>query len=223
MAKTSSDPERAAKNNLSDLRRALGIVRIEPKTKGEPEMPAEQLSVQETPKTEALKDRIEAVIAKEELAQERLLAEAQSHERKVHMLKALLPFTDDPATEGALRGVLPAIDPPPSLVPTAPPEPPQQITSRVQVTRQLVFAATQTFEDSFTINDLMARMANGAVLDRIERTRVRSSISQAMITLFERGEVIRVSQGWGKTQAIWRKASLNSTGNSDGDGVGARG
>jgi hypothetical protein len=56
------------------------------------------------------------------------------------------------------------------------------------VTRDLVFAATQTFESTFTVNDLMERMANGAVLDKPERQRVRSSVAGAMMALLERGE-----------------------------------
>jgi hypothetical protein len=229
-AKTPSDPARAAKNNLSQLRRALGIVRETPDLKGEePAMPvavagapANESSTQapeEPPRKDSLKERIEAAITTEEAIQEKLLGEAQAHERRVHMLKALLPFTDDPAIEDSLRGVLPALEPAPPKA-ALPPEPPQAITERVQVTRQLVLAATQTFEDTFTVNDVLGLMTGGRQIDKPERQRVRSSVLGAMITLRQHGELIMETQAFGKRQATWRKAVLNR--NSHRDGVGTR-
>lgn len=170
--------------------------------------------------TESLKERIEAAIVGEEALQERLLVEAQAHERKVHMLKALLPFAEDPATEAALRGVLPSPQPPAPSPSEAPAAVPDVITERVQVTRQLVLAATQTFEDTFTVNDVLALMTGGREINGQERLRVRSSIAQAIVGLFERGELIREAEGFGKRQAIWRKAFLNGSGHRNG--VGAR-
>lgn len=231
--KTPSD-HRTPLNELSDLRHALGMERQAETPKGERQrqMPIEETPVpvasapaqapapavvQKTAK-ESLKSRIEAAILDEEAAQEKLLAAAQTHERRVHMLKAVLPFADDPATEDALRTLLPGIQPPtPYPAPEAPcPEPPQAITERVQVTRQLVFAATQTFDDTFTVNDVLALMTGGAVIDGQERQRVRSSIAGAMMVLLDRGELIREVEGFGKRQAIWRKAVLNGTGNGQG-------
>jgi hypothetical protein len=229
-AKTSSDPERAAKNSLSDLRRALCVPRIalgqEPAVM---EIPQEimnqnpQMNSSEAPRrglsahAEAnnLRSRVESMIAAEEAAQEHLMAEAQQLERRVQMLKALLPFADDPATEAALKTI--TLPPPPPAAP-AQPEPPQHITERVQVTRQLVLAATQTFEGTFTVNDVLALMTGGSIIDGQERLRVRSSSAQAMMTLYERGELIREAEGYGKRQAIWKKAVLNGNGN----GVGVR-
>jgi hypothetical protein len=217
LAKTSGDPARAAKNNLSDLRRALGIVREAPE-KGVMEtqtMPSVAVQPQEPVQPEqhqleTLKERIETAIAREEAAQEKLLAEAQAVERCLLMLKAVLPFAEDPAAASVLRQVLPVVEPvqPATPEPAAPREPPQQITERVQVTRQLVFAATQTFEDTFTVNDVMALMTGGRQIDGRERLRVRQSISQAMLSLYERGELIREAEGYGRRQNIWRKASL---------------
>jgi hypothetical protein len=224
-AKTSSDPDRAAKNSLSDLRRALGAARTVTKQEPTfmkdpeetihqspqihlPELPCEGSSGQ--PQDGGFRSRVEAMIAREEGAQELLMAEAQQLERRVQMLKALLPFADDPATEAALM----AITAPKSVPPAADPEPPQQITHRVQVTRALVFAATQTFDKPFTVNDVMARMTGGAVIDGSERQRVRSSIAQAMMTLHVRGELIRVTEGYGKRQAIWAKGLLDGVGKS---------
>ena len=224
--KTPSD-HRTPLNELSDLRRALGVERPTPPPTGGPERnmpsaatptPAATTPAQPPPMTEdrlrqSLKERIEAAIADEEGAQERLLAAAQAHERRVHMLKALLPFADDPAIEAALRTLLPAIDSPRPAPEPPGPEPPQVITERVQVTRQLVFAATQTFDDTFTVNDVMARMTGGAAIDGNERQRVRSSIAGAMMALLDRGEVLRVAEGFGKRQAVWMKAALNAGGN----------
>lgn len=229
LAKTTSDPARAAKNNLSTLRNALRILREKPEQQKEgtmqqqrptprPNVASPAPSAPAPEAKESLKERIEAAITSEEAVQEKLLAEASAHERRVHMLKALLPFAEDPATEEALRGILPVLAPvvaqPPA--PPRPPEPPQQITDRVQVTRQLVLAATQTFDDQFTVNDLVERMTGNAQIDPPERQRVRSSVAQAMATLFERGEVVKDSQGIGRQQTLWRKASLNGNGTAVG-------
>ncbi len=223
-AKTSSDPARAAKNNLCELRRALGVVHEAPKAKGEPDMPMQERvaaaplprpsapapEIWEPPKKESLKERIEAAIAREEAAQEKLLAEAQGVERRVQVLKAVLPFAEDPAIEESLRGVLPALEPPaPEPRSASVPEPPQAITERVQVTRQLVFAATQTFDGTFTVNDILALMTGGREIEGKERLRVRQSIAQAMVTLHERGELIKAEEHFGRKQSIWKKAELN--------------
>ncbi len=216
-AKTSSDPDRAAKNNLSELRRALGVVRVTSNAKGDPEMPIEQspaavvaepqLYAPEMPSEESFRERIEAAVAREEATQEKLLAEAQTVERRVHMLRALLAFADDPAIEGALRAVLPTAEPPtPANQPV--PEPPQQITERAQVTRQLVFAATQTFDDTFTVNDVMALMTGGREINGQERQRIRSSIAQLVVSLHERGQLIKEAEGYGRRQTVWRRATL---------------
>jgi hypothetical protein len=216
VAKTSSDPDRAAKNNLSDLRHALGIPRETPRPKGDVAMPIEPkptpvASAPPTPTDESLKARVEVAIAQEEAVQEKLLSEAQAVERRIQMLKAVLPFAEDPAIEASLRALLPAAEP--AGPPVPPPEPPQQITERVQVTRQLVLAATQTFEDTFTVNDVMALMTGSRQIDPRERLRIRSSIAQSVTTLFDRGVLVRESEGYGKRLAVWRKAALNGNGN----------
>jgi hypothetical protein len=174
--------------------------------------------VEQQTTAESLKERIEAAVFDEEAAQEKLLAAAQLHERRAQMLRAILPFADEPAIEAALRSILPDIETPAPApaAPARPTEPPQQITERVQVTRALVFAATQTFEETFTVNDVMGRMTGGAIIDGQERLRVRSSIAGAMMVLLERGELIRVAEGYGKRQAIWRRAVLSGNGNGQG-------
>ena len=59
-------------------------------------------------------------------------------------------------------------------------------------------------------------MTGGAVIDGQERQRVRSSIAGAMMALLDRGEVLRVAEGFGKRQAIWKKAAMNIAGNGQG-------
>lgn len=179
------------------------------------QMPVVPVPAHETPKIEALKHRIEAAVAREEGQQEQLLALAQQIERRVAMLRALLPFAADPATEEVLRAVLPAIEVASPLPPEVRPEPPQQITERVQVTRQLVLAATQTFDNTFTVNDVLSLMSGGRQIDGEERLRVRSAIAQAMTTLYERGELVKEAEGIGKRQTIWRKVALKGSGNGN--------
>jgi len=216
---------RAPLNELSDLRRALGIQRQAQPTQGETTMPMPQRGTapvkapSPAPEThqQSLKERLQTAITVEEQNQERVLAEAQAVERRVNMLKALLPFADDPSMEVSLRGVLPAPEPPPAPKPSAPP-PPDAITERVQVTRQLVFAATQTFPETFTVNDVMDLMTGGNDIEKKERLRVRQSIAQAIVTLHERGEIVKEEEHYGRRQTIWRKALLNG----NGAGVGTR-
>lgn len=208
---------RAARNTLSDLRRALGIVRAAPEEKGStmpivdhtapPQAPATPPA---EPEPQALKDRLDAAIVAEEARQEKLMAEAQQIERRVQMLKAILPFVDDPTAEIALRALLPAPEPPRAAAPPPPP-PPQIVTTRVQITRELVLAATQTFDDTFTINDVLNLMTGGRHLDPPERLRVRAAIGQCMFSLCDRGEVIKEAEHLGRRQALWRKATLNGS------------
>jgi hypothetical protein len=75
-----------------------------------------------------------------------------------------------------------------------------------------VFATTQTFEDAFTVNDVLRLMTGGWQIDSVERRRVRSAVAQAMVSLLERGGLIKEAEGRGKQQAIWRKAVWNQTG-----------
>ncbi len=228
MPNTPGDHYRGANNQLKDLRRALGIVRVAPEEKGstmqvtptQSPVPAPAISAPavEEPQPPSFKDRLDAAIATEEAHQEKLMAEAQQVERRVQMLKALQPFVDDRAAEEALRAILPDPKPPRPAAPPEPPRaapppaPPQVITERVQVTRHLVLAATQTFEDTFTVNDVLALMTGGRQIEPPERFRVRSSIAQCMVGLCERGELVRVADGIGKRQTIWQRAVLNRHG-----------
>lgn len=219
-AKTPGDPDIAARNNVHHLRRVLGIER-KSNGKGERMLLESTDAATPPPQTlvppiqdaqESLKERIEAAITSEEAIQEKLLAEAQTHERRLQMLRALLPFADEPAIEESLRGVLPLIELAASRKSEPIPEPPQAITERVQVTAQLVFAATQTFEETFTVNNVLALMTGERQIDRQERLRVRQAIADAMIRLHGRGELVKEEQGVGRQQTIWRKAVLNGHG-----------
>ncbi len=222
VASKSPSDHRSTINALTDLRRALGIRRAATHENGATmgvntpappaPSPAQPAPAVEEPKPPALKSRLEAAVAIEESRQEKLMAEAQQVERRVQMLRALLPYVDDATAEDALRAILPAPEPsaPPKVEP--PPAPPEFITERVQVTRELVRAAIETFETTFTINDVMDLMTGGRHIDPPERVRVRASIGQAMLSLLERGEVIKEADHFGRRQAIWRKATLQGTG-----------
>jgi len=165
-------------------------------------------SALDTPPSSVMRERWAAAIEQAEAYLARLMAEAQIAEQRVNMLKAMETYVDNPMFEDTLRAVLPNAAPVKAVSPEPPraiPEPPpQQISEYVQVTRQLVYAAAQTFNDTFTVNNVVDRMVNGAQIDRRERLRVRNSVAQAMITLMERGELLRESKGIGRQQSVFR-------------------
>jgi hypothetical protein len=178
----------------------------------ETSLPQESLEKLNVPCSTNMKHRWEAAVSQAEAYQEKLLADAQLAEKRVHMLKAMVPFLDDPTFADTLRAVLPTAEPPaPAVVAPPPPPPPQHIAQYVQVTRDLVYAATQTFDETFTVNDVMDRMLNGREVDRVERVRIRTSIAAGMMALAERGLLNREQQGIGRQQTIWRKVAHNPT------------
>ena len=166
----------------------------------------EPMQTLDTPPSTNMKERWIAAVAQAEAYREKLLADAQLADRRVQMLKAMVPFMEDPTFADTLRAVLPSLDPAPAPAVAAPaaPPPPQQISEYVQVTRELVYAATQTFDDAFTVNDVVDRMLNGRDVDKVERNRIRMSVAGGMIALNERGQVTREFQGIGRRQSIWR-------------------
>jgi len=169
-----------------------------------PAVPAiEPMQTLDTPPSTNMKERWSAAVAQAEAYREKLLADAQLADRRVQMLKAMVP---NPAFADTLRAVLPSLNPVPAPAVAAPaaPPPPQQISEYVQVTRELVYAATQTFDDAFTVNDVVDRMLNGRDVDKVERNRIRMSVAGGMIALNERGQVTREFQGIGCKQSIWR-------------------
>jgi len=172
-----------------------------------PAVPAiEPMQTLDTPPSTNMKERWSAAVAQAEAYREKLLADAQLADRRVQMLKAMVPFMEDLTFADTLRAVLPSLDPVPAPAVAAPaaPPPPQQISEYVQVTRELVYAATQTFDDTFTVNDVVDRMLNGRDVDKVERNRIRMSVAGGMIALNERGQVTRELQGIGRKQSIWR-------------------
>ncbi len=76
-----------------------------------------------------------------------------------------------------------------------------------QVTRQLVFAATQTFQENFTVNEVMDLMTGGRQIEGAERLRVRQSTAAAMVSLHDRGELLKVEEHCGRSQTIWQKST----------------
>jgi hypothetical protein len=236
--KSPSD-HRAPLNELSDLRRALACDRpaVSAPTQEPPahgplncakehnEMPVPQKAIQpatanlvEAPKQLSLKERLDAAIRDGEVIQEKLMAEAQAAERRVGMLKALLQYAEEPSAEEALRAILPAPRAP-TVAQSPRMEPPQQIVDRVQVTRELVFAATQTFGENFTVNDVMDLMTGGRQIEGKERLRVRQSIAAAMVSLHERGELLKAQEHLGRSQTVWQRAQLRVAAvNSNGEG-----
>ena len=244
-SKTPGDPLHASENKLHALRRALGATATTtpPKEKAMPVGPNHQDSqptqpppapallatIPATPPTPVLapavgvtasggfRARIETQIGAEEATRERLMAEAEQCDRRVQMLKALLPFAEDPNMELALLGAL-QVAPVPAhrtyhprqkgAAAPARPKAPDRITDRVQVTRELVLAATQTFDQQFTVNDVVGLMTNGATIDPPERLRIRSSIAACLNALDERGEVQKGKSGIGRVQTLWRKVRV---------------
>ena len=225
IAKTPSDA-RSARNGLSELRRALAIAGEESRRnhagKDRTDMVAEQtlppnvpaaaeIQQQPPPIKQTFRERLEAAVATLDGHAERLMSEVQQIERQAQMLKALLPFADDAAAEDALTAILPTLAHLPPSTPAASfAEAPERITERVQVTRQLVFAATQTFEGPFTVNDVYELMVGDRRVDRPERQRIRSSIAASMMTLHERGELNRETLGKGRQEGLWRKAEMKA-------------
>ena len=190
------------------VQRVNGAARVEvPAATLVPAVPAiEPMQTLDTPPSTNMKERWSAAVAQAEACREKLLADAQLADRRVQMLKAMVPFMEDLTFADTLRAVLPSLDPvpAPAVAPPAAPPPPQQISEYVQVTRELVYAATQTFDGTFTVNDVVDRMLNGRDVDKVERNRIRMSVAGGMIALNERGQVTRELQGIGRKQSIWR-------------------
>lgn len=137
--------------------------------------------------------RLQAVIEFQEKERDRILNESAICDTRISILKALLPLATDPGFETVLAAVIP---PPVKEIPTVHaievpplPAPPQSIGTYVKITRDLVYAATATFEPgrAFTINDVMERMINGQDVHNKERCRIRQAVWQALNTLVERG------------------------------------
>lgn len=106
--------------------------------------------------------------------------------------------------------------PPAPPVPAAPgpAKPPiveaKSVTDRVMVTNQLVYAATQTFADRFTVNDVMARMVGDREVDAVESKRIRSAVTSCLFALLEKGMVDKKTTGNRTTQSLWTKVPIRA-------------
>jgi hypothetical protein len=221
---------RGAWNNLSDLRKRLGVgmeksegedVTTMAPTEvgsGDPkysdrhtEVTETELVVDQVPKSGGFKERILAAIQQEAALKEQLFAEASLAEKRMNMLELLIPYADDPAMEGVLYGLIPpeekklAARKPVPKKSTTIPEPPNHIERATDITRRLVFAGTLTFNNPFTVNDLVDRMVGEATVSEGERQRIRSKVAGLMAKLFELDYVNKYRQGIGKAQTLWRK------------------
>jgi hypothetical protein len=66
------------------------------------------------------------------------------------------------------------------------------------------------------VNDVVSLMTNAATIDPPERLRIRSSVAQCMTMLYDRGEVLKETQGIGRQQTLWRKARVNGRAGANG-------
>jgi len=167
-----------------------------------------------------LKDRIAAAIQEHELAQERLLKQAEEQEQVAQMLRTLLPYAESTHIEQSLRTVLKQPAPTPASgwrayerpsARTVPPEADGQPVNRILVTREKVSQAVLTFDgEQFTLDKVIEHLSGGLELAKEERLRVRSSVNSCMVGLAERGEVVKEREGSGRIPAIWRAAKART-------------
>jgi hypothetical protein len=236
MASTASD-HRAMANNLADLRRMLNTTRervmTPTTTEATPEVPLSvpveaspapepvavasdatlpaPPAVPTEPKVETLAERITAAIAAAEQEQEQLLLAAQIAERRVHLLKALEQFADDPTVERTLGGLIKVPRPTGPVIKTTTPDAPQgRVTSSVYpviVTRDRVFeTATRLGADdrAFSTVSVTQQMIGDQHVNPKDRNRIHASISHAMVVLADRGLVVLHEKGYGKRPSLWR-------------------
>ena len=215
-SKTPSD-HRSVLNELSQLRRLLDTRREQPtmhltdvalEPLHPPSSEPEESPVLVMEQEGEVKQRIQSAIKFWSEKYEYWLSRAQRAERRVQMLNQLLPFAEDPGIGKVLSSLSPA---PLATVPEqAPakepiPEPPQTISDRVQVTRDLVYAATHVFKTAgrfdFTVSDVYEVMVGSRQVDNIERSRVRAAIAAAMITLVDQGKLVKTVQGRGRAMS----------------------
>jgi hypothetical protein len=238
MASTASD-HRAMANNLADLRRMLNATRervmTPTTTEATPEVPLtvpveaspapEPVAVASDstlpappavptePKVETLAERITAAIAAASQEQAQLLRAAQIAERRVHLLKALEQFADDPTVERTLGGLIKVPRPtgPTTKATTEAPQP-RTVSSvyPVIVTRDRVLeTATRLGADdrAFSTVAVTEQMIGDQHVNPKDRNRIHASISHAMVVLGDRGLVQLHEKGYGKRPSLWRMPS----------------
>lgn len=206
MAKTPSD-FRSERNNLAVLRRHFNLREQQPQTKvvhgkvvnvaqAEPDI------VTASPFERTLQVQIDAERARYDY----LLDEAAKAERRIALLEVVSSFANDDDVEQTLKDVLG--EPMPVYTPPAPLQLHSgPVTDRLHVTSPLVLAATHTFSERFTLNELVALMMGDrwGNLDPDEQRRIRSSVASTMERLEARGEVRKVVFGVGKRPAMFEK------------------
>lgn len=208
MSKTPSD-YRSESNNYSILRRELGLERPEKTLK--PEVPRDQVSrvqevVAQAEEQTVFEGSIQQRILAEKARVDYLLEEAAKAEKNIALLENILVFANEVETEDVLRSVLGAHSPVVTPMP-APATQTSGVTNRLQITGQLVVAATQTFDGQFTTTDVMRRMLGDREqeVSPDEQRRIRSSIINMLNRAVERGDVKQISAGIGKRQAVYEK------------------
>ncbi len=226
MAKTPGGAQ-STQNALHDLRRQLGVRHL-----STTELPSvvidhldERLSEQDLSKTEVripepenrqpvlyippVVQRLEAAIQEQERLREFHLDESTKAEATINLLNDMKIHMDTSDKVARMEIVLQTLLPPPPAVvkpatePRRPAEPPQAIVDRVQITEQLVYAATTVLSEHFVINDIFDLMVKDRTVDSHERRRIRTSIADALMRLLSKGQVSRVAEGAGRRQAVF--------------------
>lgn len=236
-AKTPSD-WRAAQNSLHDLKRQLAVNRarvgaVESATEGsvlgDAQVRAASLDIE--PSAGAVEQltgfslRLREQIAQQEQLREFHIGESYRAEAMFKVLSDLEKALDTPEkvaqAEVALKTLFP--DPPRAVrvkeggtkkpfSRVRPAPPPDRVTDHVQVTRQLVWAATQTFERPFNTTDLAELMIGDKKIDTPEKVRVRQAIASMIRDLANRGEVREVQKGIGRRPGIFRRIVTTGSG-----------
>ncbi len=229
-SRTPSD-HRAGLNTLSDLRKMMRVeapnvegsaMAPEPVVTSAPEpltaeevMPTQLLPEPEPPKPLSFQDKLRTMRESQEKLSEQFMARAQQAEGMVKLIKSIEASLTDGSTEQSVveslfRGMFPAPPPPPAPKPVASPPPPQVITTRVQVTEQLVFAAIYTLSQEFDTNEVLNTMIGSRDIDPLERSRIRVAIWSMIARMVDRGKLIRTQAGVGRRPAMFSLARARS-------------
>ena len=189
--------KQAVESQLTKLKRMLGQA-------SNPQR-AEEPRVVPPPASPTIQQRIEEGITLLEAEERRLTEETSALKKRIEALRAVaVALMDIPDAEAVLASFLTPQEPP------RPEPPPQIITERLQVTRQLVFVGTQAMTGRFKVDDLVDVMMQGRKVHDTERVRIRSCVAAMLVSMVERGEVKKVEEGRGKKPAFFIKAESNA-------------
>ena len=232
-SKTPSD-HRGAHNSLQDLRRMLGVAVVKETMEAAevttapaavvplalqqpmptpPEPPPPPPPPPPPAAVSPLVGRIAALVTQAEEEQEQYLLAAQLAERRVHLLKALEPFTDDPTIERTLHALLGTPKPSSPAIKAATVAAPRASQTRqsptpfpVIVTRDLVLGVAKRLgadNNAFTTVQITEIMIGDRQVSPKDRTRIMASISHAVTVLGDRGLLQLHEKGYGKKPALW--------------------